>query len=89
MSDSGRKDFSTKAKEEITPDSSKSTQERMKETVTDTTDRLSRGAQPDDNKSSTQQAFDKTQRADDRHAHGSTPRSIGDKVKNAVGLGDH
>ncbi|KAL4766092.1 heat shock 9/12 family protein [Aspergillus foveolatus] len=89
MSDFGRKDFSTKAKEEITPDASKSTQERVKETVTDTTDRISRGVQPEDQKSTTQQAFDKSQRVSDREGHGSTPQSIGDKVKNAVGLGDH
>nr|AAB69701.1 chaperone/heat shock protein [Aspergillus nidulans] len=73
MSDFARKDFSTKAKEEITPDASKSTQERVKETVTDTTDRISRGVQPDDQKSTTQQAFDKSQRVSDREGHGSTP----------------
>ncbi|KAI9707166.1 MAG: hypothetical protein M1836_000126 [Candelina mexicana] len=39
MSDAGRKSFGTKAKEEITPDSSKSTQQKIKEGVTDTVDR--------------------------------------------------
>lgn len=34
--------YTTEAKEEMTPDSSKSTQEKMKETVTDAKDRLSR-----------------------------------------------
>ncbi|EED17490.1 chaperone/heat shock protein Hsp12, putative [Talaromyces stipitatus ATCC 10500] len=86
MSDAGRKDFSTKAKEEITPDSSKSTQQKVKETVTDTTDRLARGAQPDDNKSTTQEAFDKTQRSHDNTAHGGASNSIGDKIKDTLGM---
>ncbi|PYH46830.1 heat shock 9/12 family protein [Aspergillus saccharolyticus JOP 1030-1] len=89
MSDTGRKDFSTKAKEEITPDSTKSTQDKVKETVTDTTDRLARGTQSDNSKSTTQEAFDKTQRSHDNHAHGGSSGSIGDKIKNAVGLGDN
>ncbi|OQD74680.1 hypothetical protein PENDEC_c010G06189 [Penicillium decumbens] len=86
MSDTGRKNFSTKAKEEATPDSMKSTQDKVKETVTDTTDRVSRGIQGDDNKSGPQEAFDKTQRAHDNEAHGGTSRSIGDKVKDTLGM---
>ncbi|KAL3253195.1 hypothetical protein ABHI18_009667 [Aspergillus niger] len=89
MSDSGRKDFSTKAKEEMTPDSAKSTQDKVKETVTDTGDRIARGFQSDDSKSSPQEAFDKTQRSHDNNAHGGATSSIGDKIKNAVGLGDN
>ncbi|RAH46070.1 heat shock 9/12 family protein [Aspergillus aculeatinus CBS 121060] len=89
MSDAGRKDFSTKAKEEITPDSTKSTQDKVKETFTDTTDRLARGTQSDQSKSTTQEAFDKTQRSHDNTAHGGASQSIGDKIKNAVGLGDN
>ncbi|OJJ97992.1 hypothetical protein ASPACDRAFT_80108 [Aspergillus aculeatus ATCC 16872] len=89
MSDTGRKDFSTKAKEEITPDSTKSTQDKVKETFTDTTDRLARGTQSDNSKSTTQEAFDKTQRSHDNTAHGGASQSIGDKIKNAVGLGDN
>ena len=53
------------AKEELTPDSSKSTQQKVKETATDTTDRVARGTMPDDQKSNTQAAFDKTQRTHD------------------------
>ncbi|KAI9038179.1 heat shock 9/12 family protein [Aspergillus affinis] len=87
MADAGRKDFSTKAKEELTPDSTKSTQDKIKEGVTDTTDRIARGTQSDDSKSTPQEAFDKTQRAHDNHAHGGATSSIGDKIKNAVGLG--
>ncbi|KAL4791246.1 putative chaperone/heat shock protein Hsp12 [Aspergillus venezuelensis] len=89
MSDTGRKDWSTKAKEEITPDSTKSTQDKIKESVTDTGDRISRGLQPDDQKSTGQEAFDKAQRSKDNHKSGGAPQTIGEKVKNAVGLGDH
>ncbi|PLB50226.1 putative chaperone/heat shock protein Hsp12 [Aspergillus steynii IBT 23096] len=87
MSDTGRKDFTTKAKEELTPDSTKSTQDKIKEGVTDTTDRFARGAQTDESKSAPQEAADKTQRAHDNHAHGGATSSIGDKIKNAVGIG--
>ncbi|EAW06874.1 heat shock 9/12 family protein [Aspergillus clavatus NRRL 1] len=88
MSDAGRKDFSTKAKEELTPDSTKSTQDKVKETVTDTSDRVARGLQTDNSKSTTQEAFDKTQRSHDNHAHGGATGSVGEKVKNALGLGN-
>ncbi|KAJ5597604.1 Heat shock protein 9/12 [Penicillium hordei] len=87
MSDTGRKDFITKAKEEITPDSTKSTQDKAKETVTDYTDRATRGLQTDGSKGVGQEAFDKTQRASDNLGHGGTTSSIGDKVKGALGLG--
>ncbi|CAI7617282.1 chaperone/heat shock protein Hsp12 [Penicillium manginii] len=86
MSDTGRKDFSTKAKEEITPDSTKSTQDKVKETVTDTTDRVARGFQTDDSKGGAQETFDKAQRASDNNVHGGASNSIGDKVKNALGM---
>ncbi|EEH34009.2 hypothetical protein PAAG_05058 [Paracoccidioides lutzii Pb01] len=72
MSDAGRKDFSTKAKEEITPDSSKSTQQKVKEAFTDMGDRIARGVQPDDDKSAGQEAFDKTQRTSDNQRGGAT-----------------
>jgi hypothetical protein len=42
MSDAGRKDWSDKMKEGVTPDSTKSTQQKMKETVTDTGDKFAR-----------------------------------------------
>ncbi|PLB52078.1 putative heat shock protein Awh11/Hsp9 [Aspergillus steynii IBT 23096] len=87
MSDTGRKDFSTKAEEKITPDSSKSTTDKIKETFTDTTDRVSGAAQPDSDKSATQRAFDSTRSEKDDQVHGSSAQTVGDKVKNAVGLG--
>ncbi|KJF60117.1 heat shock protein [Coccidioides immitis RS] len=85
MSDPGRKDFSTKAKEEITPESTKSTQEKIKEAATDTKDRIARGLQPDENKGSAQEAFDKGQRSSDNQQGGATS-TIGDKVKTALGM---
>jgi len=85
MSDPGRKDFSTKAKEELTPDSTKSTQEKVKETFTDTTDRAARGLQTDESKSTSQEVFDKGQRSHDR-SEGGTGNTIGDKVKGALGM---
>ncbi|KAL5333032.1 heat shock protein 9/12-domain-containing protein [Aspergillus crustosus] len=89
MSDFGRKDFSTKAQEKVTPDASKSTQDKIKESFTDTTDRVARGTQPDDQKSTGQQIFDEGQRTHDREAHGGSAETVGGKLKNAVGLGDH
>ncbi|KAK8218005.1 putative chaperone/heat shock protein Hsp12 [Phyllosticta capitalensis] len=88
MSDAGRKDFSTKAKEEMTPDSTKSTQQKVKESVTDAGDKIARGFQTDDSKSTSQEASDKLGRSKDEHVHGGTGESIVDKAKNAVGLGD-
>ncbi|KAJ5990111.1 hypothetical protein N7499_010638 [Penicillium canescens] len=88
MSDAGRKDFSTKAKEEITPDSTKSTQDKVKETVTDTSDRVARGFQTDESKGAGQETFDKTQRSHDNNAHGGASGSIVDKAKHLVGLGN-
>ncbi|KAI1939335.1 hypothetical protein LOZ12_004757 [Ophidiomyces ophidiicola] len=85
MSDAGRKDFMTKAKEEITPESAKSTQQKVQETFTDTTDRITRGAQPDSHKGVGQEAFDKTQRMHDNN-NGGAAATIGDKVKNALGM---
>lgn len=65
MSDSARKDFSTKAKEELTPDSSKSTLDKTRESVTDTVDRVAGESQSDSQKSTTQSAFDKGKREKD------------------------
>uniref|UniRef100_A0A093V2E5 12 kDa heat shock protein n=1 Tax=Talaromyces marneffei PM1 TaxID=1077442 RepID=A0A093V2E5_TALMA len=94
MSDTGRKDFSTsmlfqrhsnKAKEELTPDFAKSTQQKVKETVTDTADRFARGAQPDESKSGVQETFDKAQRSYDNVVNGGASNTIGDKIKDTFG----
>ena len=65
MSDIGRKDWSTKAKEGITPDSSKSTVDKTKEDVTNTIDKVSGEIHPDSHKSAAQSAFDKGKREKD------------------------
>ncbi|GIJ83292.1 hypothetical protein Asppvi_002111 [Aspergillus pseudoviridinutans] len=88
MSDTGRKDFSTKAKEEITPDSQKSTWDKVKETVSDATDRVTGSAQGDSQKSYTQQAYDSMRGEKDDQAHGSSTQTMGQKAKDATGLGD-
>lgn len=56
----------------MTPDSTKSTTDKVKETVTDTGDRAARGLQSDDSKGGTQEAFDKTQRVHDDNNGGAT-----------------
>lgn len=68
--------ISAEAKEEITPDSAKSTQDKVKEAATDTKDRVVRGVQPDENKSGVQEAFDKGQRVHDDKSHGGGGASV-------------
>jgi Heat shock protein 9/12 len=65
MSDSARKDFGTKAKEQMTPDSSKSTLDKAKEGVTDAVDKVAGETQPDSKKGTAQSAFDKGKREKD------------------------
>ncbi|KAF2702697.1 putative chaperone/heat shock protein Hsp12 [Pleomassaria siparia CBS 279.74] len=89
MSDIGRKDLHTKLGESIVPDSTKSTQQKVKETFTDTGDKVVRGVQPDSSKSHGQEFTDKAGRSKDREVHGSTGGSIVDKAKHAVGLDRH
>jgi hypothetical protein len=89
MSDTGRKDFSTKAQEKVTPESQKSTMDKMKETFTDATDRLTGSAQGDKQKSYSQQAYDSARGETDNQTHGSSTETMGQKAKNAMGLGDH
>lgn len=60
------------AKEELTPDSAKSTQDKVQETATDAKDRVTRGVQGDEDKSAPQEAFDKGQRMRDDHKGGAS-----------------
>lgn len=60
----------------MTPDSAKSTQDKVKETATDTMDRVFRGTQPDEDKSASQEAFDKGQRMHDNEEHGGATSSM-------------
>ncbi|KAH7345978.1 heat shock protein 9/12-domain-containing protein [Pyrenochaeta sp. MPI-SDFR-AT-0127] len=87
MSDAFRKDFSTKAGEKLTPDSSKSTLTKAKEAITGAGDKTVRGIQPDSSKSHSQSIGDKFGRSKDEAVHGSSGGSIVDKTKNALGLG--
>ncbi|MDI1485210.1 MAG: hypothetical protein OHK93_000347 [Ramalina farinacea] len=76
MADAFRKDFHTSAKEKITPDATKSTSSKLKESITDTADRVARGVQPDSTKGDAQAMHDKSQRASDRTVHGGTAESV-------------
>ncbi|KAH8430688.1 heat shock 9/12 family protein [Aspergillus melleus] len=87
MSDTGRKDFSTKAQEKLTPESQKSTADKISETFTDTSDRIFGAGQPNQDKSTTQRAFDSVRGESDNQAHGSSSQTVGQKVKDTLGLG--
>ncbi|KAF1362588.1 putative chaperone/heat shock protein Hsp12 [Lizonia empirigonia] len=89
MSDAFRKDFHTKAEEKMTPDSSKSTLDKTTESLTGTTDKIAREAQPDSSKTDAQSFGDKVGRSKDNTVHGSTHESIGDKIKGTLGMGKH
>jgi len=86
MSDLGRKDFSSKASDKMTPDSSKSTMDKVGETFTDTTDKVSRGVVPDSEKSTGQSLSDKAGRSKDDAVHGGSGESVLDKAKGALGM---
>jgi hypothetical protein len=88
MSDFGRKDFSTQMKEGMQPDSTKSTADKMKESVTDAGDKVSRNVVPDTHKSDSQGVADNLTQSKDNTVHGGTSESILDKTKNALGMGD-
>ncbi|KAJ4365677.1 hypothetical protein N0V83_008297 [Neocucurbitaria cava] len=80
MSDAFRKDFSTKAEEKATPDSSKSTLDKTKESITGAGDKAARGAQPDHDKSTTQSVGDKVGRSKDENVHGGSGGSVVDST---------
>jgi molybdopterin biosynthesis enzyme MoaB len=88
MSDLGRKDFSSKVSDSMTPNSSKSTVDKVGDTFSGAGDKIAREAVPDSQKSTTQKVSDKFGREKDNTAHGGTGESIVDKTKNAFGLGD-
>lgn len=58
MSDTGRKDLSTRMAESATPDSQKTMGERVKESVTNAGDKVASAVTPSSHKSTTQQAAD-------------------------------
>lgn len=68
MSDAHRKDFSSKVKEAITPQSQKSTYDKAKESVTDTYDKAASYVTPDSEKSFSQRLGDSVQKGHDEAA---------------------
>lgn len=58
MSDEHRKDFTQRAREDIIPDSDKSTGEKVKEKVTNAYDKVAGKVQPDETKSTSQRIYD-------------------------------
>ena len=86
MSDAGRKGFTDKASEAMTPDSQKSTGQKLSEGATDITDKVSRNAQPESDKSATQKLGDSVSGQKDQQAHGGTGGGIIDKAKDTLGM---
>jgi hypothetical protein len=72
-----------------TPDSSKSTLDKTKESITGGADKIARGAQPDSSKSSTQEVHDKFGRSKDETVHGGSKEGFMDKTKHAFGMDRH
>lgn len=70
----------------MTPDSSKSTTDKLSDNVTDAGDKVAREFQSDDSKGATQSMADKMGREKDKEVHGSTGDSILDKTKHALGM---
>ena len=70
----------------MTPDSSKSTTDKLSEGFTDTTDKVGREFQSDSSKSTTQSIGDKLGREKDDKVHGGTDDSIVDKTKHSLGI---
>lgn len=88
MADAGRKDFSQKIDEKITPDSNKSLYERTKETVTDTADKVANDLTPENQKSFSQSVGDSVQRGhDDAKAEVGEGKTWGDAAHDAFESG--
>ncbi|KAG0674932.1 hypothetical protein C6P40_005106 [Pichia californica] len=65
MADAGRKDFSTKLSEAVTPESQKSTYDKVKEGATDAYDKAASAVTPDNQKSFGQTVSDHVQKGHD------------------------
>lgn len=65
MSDAGRKPISDKVSESLTPDSQKTTFEKVKQTVTGEVDKAAAAAQPEQDKSFVQSVSDSIQKGHD------------------------
>lgn len=87
MSDAGRKNFSDKLNEGLTPDSQKSTWDKGKEFVTDETDKLAGKFQGEENKGVAQGMHDSAQKgADEANAesYADTAREYMDAAKSKL-----
>ncbi|KAI0339776.1 hypothetical protein BDW22DRAFT_1335618 [Trametopsis cervina] len=85
MSDNFRESFTDKAGAALKPDSEKSTTEHFGDKLKGNADSAASSVQPSNEKSYTQKAGD----ALSSNSNAGTEPSIGQKVKNAVGLGEH
>lgn len=65
MSDAGRKDFSSKLSEAVTPDSQKTNYDKVKESVTDAYDKAAANITPDNQKTFGQSVSDSIQKGHD------------------------
>jgi hypothetical protein len=85
MSDLGRKSFTDKASEKLTPQDQKSYAEQGKEFVTDKVDKAQSALQPEGGKSTTQQLGDSVQKGhDDAKGEGkSLSETAGEYVESA------
>jgi hypothetical protein len=82
MSDTGRQDFTDKAKSSLKPDSQKSTTEKIGDSAKGTADSVASTFQPEGEKSNSQKAGDTFSSNSNENQD-----SLVDKAKNAVGLG--
>ncbi|GMM29474.1 lipid-binding protein [Martiniozyma asiatica (nom. inval.)] len=91
MSDAGRKNFSTKVSETFTPNSEKNTYDKVKESVTDTADKVASNFTPDENKSFGQRVGDAVQRGHDDAKDGAegAQKSWGESAHEYVEAGKH
>ncbi|KAI0085161.1 heat shock protein 9/12-domain-containing protein [Irpex rosettiformis] len=85
MSDTGRQSLTDKASNALKPDSEKSTTEHLGDKFKGTADSIASSLQPSSEKSTTQKVGD----AVSGNSNAGTDRSMGQKVKDAVGLGDN
>jgi len=85
MSDNMRQSFGDKAEAKLKPDSEKSTTEHIGDKFKGNADSAASSAQPASEKSTTQKVGD----AFSSNSNEGTDQSLGQKAKNAVGLGNN
>lgn len=79
MADAGRKDFSTKITEKLTPDSQKTVYDKAKENLTDSYDKAAAALAPEESKSFSQQVGDSVQKG-----HDDAQKSWGESAHDAL-----